>query len=123
MFHLGSLGNSLEKFALVSVNKRWDEETRIIIPSAIDSCDSEVSHESSFHVAVHKNGLVLSWIIAIDFIALLEAEFALGDVDDGDRDGTGSACFNGVVGRDDLELRDGVEGEGSWASGGEIVHG
>ena len=43
----------------------------------------------------------------------LEVEFALGDVDDGDRNGTGNVRFNGVVGPDDLELRDGVEGEGS----------
>ena len=50
-------------------------------------------------------------------------EFVLGDVDDGNRDGTGSARFNGVVGPDDPDPRDGVEGERSWASGGEIVHG
>ena len=48
---------------------------------------------------------------------------SLGDVDHGDRNGTGNACSNGVVDPDGLELRDGVESEGSWASGGELVHG
>ena len=88
-----------------------------------DVHDSVVSQDSSVHVG-GPDGLVHFFIDAIDRNALLEVEeFALGDVGDGDRDGTDSVRFNGVVGPDDSELRDGVEGEGSWASGGEIVHG
>jgi len=59
--------------------------------------------------------------------AFLDVEFTLGDVvgdGDGDRTGVGTGDgLNDVVEPDDLERRDGVEGESSRAGGGEIVHG
>jgi len=75
----------------------------------------------------------LSGIRANDFSAFFEIEAALGDVvgdSDGDGTGVGDVEANGigdglddVVEPTDLERRDRVEGEGSWAGRGEIVHG
>ena len=76
------------------------------------------------------NGETFVTICAVGIDALLEVEFALEDVvGDGDGDGTGVIYvgigdgLNSVVNSDDLEARDGLEGESPRASGGEIVHG
>ena len=61
--------------------------------------------------------------IALDCGALLEVQFALGDiVAHGDRDRMGGVGLNGVVESDDLEPRDRVERESSRVRCGEIVY-
>ena len=67
--------------------------------------------------------LAIFVIIAFNCGALLEVEFALGDVGYGDGDGIGGVGLDGVVESDYLETRDRVERESSRPRGREIVCG
>ena len=80
-----------------------------------------------------KNGPLMASIWAVDYHALLEVGFVLGEVvDDGDGDGRGvidvnasgiGHGLNDIIEPGDLEARGEVEDEGSWAGGRKIVHG
>lgn len=103
----------------------------IVTTMVADVRSSEGGQGFGFQVAV-SNGSTFSSIRAIEHGSLLEVEFALGDVGDGDGDGMGvvnvdaggiGGGLNGVADTDDLETRDGLEGESSPAGSGEIVQG
>ena len=96
----------------------------------VDEQNSVESQDSAFNVA--SQNLRRLNIAAIDYSALIEVEWGHGDVGDGDGGGTGIGDVqangigggpNSVVEPNDLETRDGLEGEGPRSGGGEIVHG
>jgi len=105
---------------------------RIAGATATDVRSGDGSHGFAFRVA-GGNERAFGGIRAGVSSALLEAEFAFGDVvGDGDGDGTGVGYVDArgigdglddVVEPNDLERRHGVEGEGSWTGGREVEHG
>ena len=78
----------------------------LVISMAVDVRNSRVGYDSGSHDADRNNQIMVRIRTVNSLAPLLELEFALGDIDDGDGDRTGIGDFNAsdVVGPNNLEL-------------------